>query len=189
MIGHLTIRPFLPTPWEALHLEPEGWCVLAPWEGEGDRRNRPHVCHVGGRIDDAEARAAAERVAEMGNGRGLPEQPAPVGGEGDVLLDLADHRLVPILTAHYAGLANGKATTAEMRPAGMFRSAMHLSAILCQRLGVDLRAAIRQRREKGIETYGRPLRYSDGRNLGDAAEEAIDLCAYLLRELGPEALR
>jgi hypothetical protein len=64
-------------------------------------------------------------------------------------------------------------------------SARICAAMLCRMLGVDLRAAILERREKGIATYGRPLRYDDGRGLVDAAQEAIDLAAYLLRELGP----
>ena len=187
MNGHLTIRPFLPTPWEAVHIEPEGWCVLAPWEGEGERRNRPHVCHVGGRIDDAEARAAAERVAGLGNGRGLPEQPAPVGGEGDVLLDLADWSGIHTIAdsaSHLRGVPANAEGLGEL-----LQMALAQAAVLCALLNSDLRSAILQRRDKGIATYGRPLAYGDGRNLGDAAEEAIDLCAYLLRELGPETLR
>lgn len=41
-----------------------------------------------------------------------------------------------------------------------------------------------QRRAKGIETYGEPLRANNGRDaLWDAYEEALDLCCYLKQTL------
>ena len=41
-----------------------------------------------------------------------------------------------------------------------------------------------QRRAKGIETYGKPLRAHNGRDaLWDAYEEALDLCCYLRQEI------
>lgn len=39
---------------------------------------------------------------------------------------------------------------------------------------------LEERRRKGIETYGMPLRAWNGRDaLQDAYEEALDLCCYL----------
>jgi hypothetical protein len=41
-----------------------------------------------------------------------------------------------------------------------------------------------ERREKGIQTYGVPLRAGNGRDaLWDAYEEALDLCCYLRAEI------
>ena len=41
-----------------------------------------------------------------------------------------------------------------------------------------------ERRRKGIETYGTPLRPNNGRDaLTDAYEEALDLCCYLRQSL------
>lgn len=56
------IDPTLPAPWEAVYLAGEGWTVLAPWTGEGERRCRPHVAEVGGWETSAECRAEAERI-------------------------------------------------------------------------------------------------------------------------------
>ena len=43
-----------------------------------------------------------------------------------------------------------------------------------------VKADLDERMEKGIETYGMPLRAWNGRDaLQDAYEEALDLCCYL----------
>lgn len=46
---------------------------------------------------------------------------------------------------------------------------------------IDLvKSDLEERRRKGIETYGTPLRAWNGRDaLQDAYEEALDLCCYL----------
>lgn len=45
-----------------------------------------------------------------------------------------------------------------------------------------LRDAMVARRAMGIERYGRPLRYGDGRGRVDALQEALDLAAYSWRD-------
>lgn len=47
-------------------------------------------------------------------------------------------------------------------------------------------AVIADRRAVGLATYGRPLRYDDGRGEIDAAHEAADLVLYLVRDGAPE---
>ena len=105
----------------------------------------------------------------------LPDQPPPQPGHGDVLLDLADHNYVKALRYN------------ERDPLPLRRllhDAIFLAHQLCIHLGVDLREAILERRRIGIERYSQPLRYDDGRNLTDAAQKAVDLAGYLLREIG-----
>ena len=70
------------------------------------------------------------------------EQPTPIGGTGDVWLEILDHH-------------------GEDHP---------------------LHEAMANRRQLGIEHYGVPLGYGDGRDeVRDALEEALDLAAYLWR--------
>ena len=104
----------------------------------------------------------------------IPDQPPPTEGHGDVLLDLADDQWVA---------AAGNET--RLYPlGGLLHDAVLIAHQLCLHLGVDLREAILERRRIGIERYGQALSYADGRGLEDAAQEALDLCGYLLREVG-----
>jgi hypothetical protein len=51
-----------------------------------------------------------------------------------------------------------------------------------------LEKRVRERREKGVATYGRSLQAFNGRRaLADAVEEAVDLAAYLEQELHERA--
>uniref|UniRef100_A0A6M3JAA4 Uncharacterized protein n=1 Tax=viral metagenome TaxID=1070528 RepID=A0A6M3JAA4_9ZZZZ len=68
----------------------------------------------------------------------------------------------------------------------LFRLSVAVAQGLCSMCGVDFPAAILERRDVGIARYGQPLRYGDGRGIVDAAQEALDLCGYLAREIGEE---
>jgi len=114
----------------------------------------------------------------------LPDPPPPSGGHGDVLLDLAERarRIEPFPPCP------PEERDEALRE--MLDSAVAVARGLCSMCGVvDLRAAILERREIGIARYSQPLRYDDGRGLVDAAQEALDLCGYLAREIGEDAPR
>lgn len=86
------------------------------------------------------------------------EQPAPTGEGTDVVLDLV------------AAIANDRG------PRDLIRVVV---TGYCKALGWDLPDALRSRREKGIATYGTPLRTGNGRDARtDCAQELLDALAY-----------
>ncbi len=111
-----------------------------------------------------------------------PTQPPPRPGAGDVLGDLVGECGWAIKAANARDRDGDRGVILRQ----LLDNTIASAARLCRLLGVDLKAEILRRREKGIATYGQPLQYGDGRTLGDAAEELIDAAAYLLREMGPQ---
>ena len=110
----------------------------------------------------------------------LPDQPPPQGGHGDVLADLAAR----VRREGSRRIVGGAFPLSDDRLRLSLQDALLIAGTLCHMLGVPLLDAIDERRRIGSQRYGQPLRYGDGRGLEDAAQEAIDLAAYLLREIG-----
>lgn len=109
----------------------------------------------------------------------LPDEPPPVGGEGDVLEDLAAEGPPTGPIADFVALVDR-----ELGIRGLEIVAGAVAAALFRRCNVTWSDALLSRRAKGIKRYQRPLRYNDGRGLGDGAQEAADELGYLRRHGG-----
>jgi len=109
----------------------------------------------------------------------VEDQPAPVGGSGDVLHTMLDGGDIEAAVAAISEGAPFRACIDSPGKVGML--ALVCAAGAAEGLGVDLRKAIAERRLIGIERYKQPLQIGDGRDHAvDALQELIDAAAYLL---------
>lgn len=106
-------------------------------------------------VDDDKIEARMNELARPDH-PAAADQPAPAGEGTDVILDLVE-KWSEVRRTNIGGLVNQQ----------------------CADLGWGVKNALLARREKGIATYGVPLRTRNGRNARvDCAQELLDALIY-----------